>query len=83
MNALVTFFTGLFPKIVAIYFDGGRQKRLQNLVIDEVKVPRIVQDYINGTVTPRDSQGQDNYDTNTDEVILVHDNEENILLVNT
>ena len=83
MKALVTFFTGLFPKIVAMYFDGGRQKRLQNLVIDEVKAPRIVQDYINGTVTPRDSQGQDNYDTNTDEVILADDNEENIVLVNT
>jgi len=81
-KALVTFFTGSFPKIVAIYFEGGRQRRLEALTIEE-KAPRIVRDYINGTVTLRDSQGQDNHDTNTDEVpILVYDNEESIEMVN-
>jgi len=81
-KALVTFFTGSFPKIVAIYFEGGRQRTLEALIIEE-KAPRIVRDYINGTVTLRDSQGQDNHNTNTDEVpILVYDNEENIEMVN-
>ena len=45
MQALATFFTGSFPKILAIYFDGNRQRRLESTVIEE-KVPKIVQDYM-------------------------------------
>ena len=45
MQALATFFIGSFPKILAIYFDGNRQRRLESTVIEE-KVPKIVQDYM-------------------------------------
>ena len=47
-KALVTFFTGSFPKIVAIYFDGERQGKLEATVTEE-KAPKIVQDYVRGT----------------------------------
>ena len=77
-KALVTFFTGSFPKIVTIYFEGGRQKKLQAMIVEE-KAPKIVQEYINGT--PRANQGQNNPGANTDEVIFVHENEENIELL--
>ena len=48
MQALATFFTGSFPKILAIYFDGNRQRRLESTVIEE-KVTKIVQDYMKRT----------------------------------
>ena len=48
MQALATFFTGSFPKIIAIYFDGNRQRRYESTVIEE-KVPNIVQNYMKGT----------------------------------
>ena len=48
MQALATFFTGSFPKIIAIYFDGNRQRRYGSTVIEE-KVPNIVQNYMKGT----------------------------------
>lgn len=50
MQALATFFTGSFPKIIAIYFDGNRQRRYESTVIEE-KVPNIVQNYMKGTPT--------------------------------
>ena len=77
-KALVTFFTGSFPKVVAIYVDGGRQRKLEAMATEE-KVPRIVQDYINGT--PRGNQWQENNSANTEEVVLVLGNEENIEMV--
>lgn len=49
MQALATFFTGSFPKILAIYFDGNRQRRRESTVIEE-KVPKIVQDYMKCTL---------------------------------
>lgn len=48
MQALATFFTGSFPKILAIYFDGNRHRRYESTVIEE-KVPNIVQNYMKGT----------------------------------
>lgn len=48
MQALATFFTGSFPKIIAIYFDGNRQRRYEPTVIEE-KVPNIAQNYMKGT----------------------------------
>lgn len=48
-------------------------------MIVEEKAPKIVQEYINGT--PRANQGQNNPGANTDEVIFVHENEENIELL--
>lgn len=48
MQALATFFTGSFPKILAIYFDGKRQRRLEYTVIEE-NVPKIVRDYMKRT----------------------------------
>lgn len=48
MQALATFFTGSFPKILAIYFDGNRQRRLESTVMEE-KVPKIVQYYMKRT----------------------------------
>ena len=47
-KALVTFFTRSFPKIVAVYFDGERQRKLEATVTEE-KAPKIVQDYVRGT----------------------------------
>ena len=48
MQALATFFTGSFPKILAIYFDRNRQRRYESTVIEE-KVSNIVQNYMKGT----------------------------------
>lgn len=47
-KALVTFFTGSFPKIVVIYFDGERQRKVEATITEE-KAPKIVQDYVRGT----------------------------------
>ena len=78
MKVLVTFFTGLFPKVVSICIDGGRQRKLEAIVAEE-RAPMIVQDYINGI--PSANQ-QDNSGVNTEEVIIVDDNEETIEMIN-
>ena len=78
MKALVTFFTGSFPKVVAICIDGGRQGKLESIVIKE-RAAMIVQDYINRT---QSANQQDNSGVNTDEVIIVDDNEETMEMIN-
>ena len=77
MKTLLTFLTLSFPKIVAIYVDGGWQKKLQAMVINE-KVPKIVEQFINET--SGSFRGQGNSSANIDEVILV--NEEGAEFVN-
>lgn len=83
-RALLTFLTGLFPKILAIYIDGGRQMKIKAMVADE-KIPKIVQEYIKQTKrttgTCSSNQAQDNFGTDGDEVILLNENEENSALV--
>ena len=78
MKALVTFFTGSFPKVLAICIDGGRQRKLDSIVTKE-RAAMIVQDYINGT---QSANQQDSSEVNTDEVIIVDDNEETIEMIN-
>ena len=72
MKTLLTFLTLSFPKIVAIYINGGWRKKLQAMVMKE-KVPKIVEKFISETSTT--TRGQRDRDANVDEVILV--NEEN------
>ena len=80
MKALLTFLTGSFPKIVAIYIDGSRQQRIGAMVNDE-KIPKIVEGYISGTFGPY--QGQGNYAAaDSDEVVLLNVDGENIEMVN-
>ena len=82
MKALLTFLTGSFPKIVAIYFDGGRQKKIEAMVTDEM-IPIIVQEYINGTATETSvsNQGLDHRGADGEEVSLLYVDQENIELV--
>ena len=44
MRALIAFLTASFPKIVAIYQDGGKQKKIKAMIAEE-KIPEIVQEY--------------------------------------
>ncbi len=82
MKALFTFLTGLFPKILAIYIDGGRQKQIEAMVTDE-KIPKILHEYIKKTTgTTRSYQGHENSGADGNEVILLDDNEENFALIN-
>lgn len=82
MKALFTFLTGLFPKILAIYIDGGRHKKIEAMVTDE-KIPKILHEYIKKTTgTTRFNQRQENSGADGDEVIFLNDNEENIALIN-
>ncbi|KAL9957911.1 hypothetical protein ACROYT_G034866 [Oculina patagonica] len=84
MKALMTFLTGLLPKILAIYIDGGRQKTIEAMVSEE-KIPKIVQEYIKTTNgTSESNQGQDNSGADDDaEVIsILNDNQENTSLLN-
>ena len=78
MKALVTFFAGSFPKVVAICINGGRQQNLSAIITEE-RAPMIVQDYINGT--PRANQ-QDNSEVDTEEEIIDDDNEETMEMIN-
>ena len=80
MKALLTFFTGSFPKIVAIYVDGGRQKKIEAMVNDE-KIPKIVGDYITGT-SSKSIQGHENRSVDSDETLLLDVGGENIEMVN-
>ena len=48
VKTLLTFFTLSLPKIVAIYIDGGWQKKLRAKVMEE-KVPKIVEKFISET----------------------------------
>lgn len=85
MKALQTFLTGLFPKILAIYIDGGRQKKIEAMAIDE-KIPKIVQENIKminrTTETSRSNQGQENCGADGGEGVLLNENEDNVSLIN-
>ena len=48
MRTLIAFLTGIFPKLVAIYLDGGSQKKIKAMIAEE-KIPEIVQEFIEGT----------------------------------
>ena len=45
VKALVAFCTGSIPKVLAIYTGGGRQEKVDAMVIED-KAPKIVEDYI-------------------------------------
>jgi len=45
MRTLIAFLTGSFPKIVAMYLDGRRQKKIKAMIAEET-IPQIVQEYI-------------------------------------
>ena len=78
MRAFVTFLSGSLPKIVAIYMDGRRKKKIEAMTADE-KIPLIVQEYTEGISAV--NQGQENSGVDGDEVMLKNVNEENIQLV--
>ena len=48
LRALAIFFTGSFPKILSLYFEGDTERRVKATVIEE-KVSQLVQEYLNGT----------------------------------
>ena len=80
MKALLTFLTGIFPKIVAIYIDGGRQRKIEAMITDQ-RIPKILREYIKKA--SRCYQGQDNCGADVNETLLQNVNEENIELIIT
>ena len=78
MTALLTFGTGIFPKIVAIYIDGGRQSKIEAMTTDQ-KIPKILREYFKKA--SRSCQGRDNNGAEVDETIPQNVNEENIELI--
>ena len=55
MRTLIAFLTGVFPKIVEIYQDGGNQNKIKAMIAEE-KIPEIVQEYIEGTSAANQQQ---------------------------
>ena len=80
MKALLTFLTGIFPKIVAIYIDGGRQRKIEALITDQ-RIPKILREYFKKA--SKSYQGQDNCGADVNETLLQNVNEENIELIIT
>ena len=80
MKALLTFGTGIFPKIVAIYIDGGRQRKIEAMTTDQ-KIPKMLREYFKKASIS--CQGRDNYGAEVDETIPQNVNEENIELIIT
>ena len=76
VKALVAFFAGSVPKLVAIGTDGGWRGKLDDMVIDE-KAPMIVRDYLNRI----QEQGSTLSGANISEMITVDENEETIQIV--
>ena len=79
MKAVLTFFTGSFPKIAEIYVDGTRKRKLEAMIIEE-SAPVIVQRYLTGT--PSHDQEQDSSGIHTEEVIIIDDDVEPVQLLN-
>ena len=77
MKALLTFLTGIFPKIIAIYIDGGRQRKIEDM-INEQRIPKILREYKKAS---RSCQGSDNYGADVNETLPQNMNEENIELI--
>jgi len=44
LNALFTILAGIFPKIVAIYIDGGRHREIEAMTTDH-RIPKILREY--------------------------------------
>ena len=65
MRTLIAFLTGSFPKIVAIYIDGRRQKKIKAMIAEE-NIPKIVQEYIEGTLSATHDQQQLNSGSDVD-----------------
>jgi len=80
MKALFTVLTGILPKIVSIYIDGGRQRIIEAMITDH-RIPKILREYFKKT--SRSYQGQDNYGADVDETLSQNMNEENIELIIT
>ena len=70
IKTLLTFLTLSFPKIVAIYVDGGWQEKLRAMVVEE-KVPKIVEKFLGETSETNSGQRSRNIKTN--EIILVNE----------
>ena len=70
VKTLLTFFTLSLSKIVAIYSDGGWQKKLRAKVMEE-KVPKIVEKFI--SETSMTTRGLRDRNANSDEVILINE----------
>ena len=77
MKAVLTFFTGSFPKIAEVYFDGARKRQLVAMIIEE-RAPVIVQRYLTGAASY--DQEQDSSGIHTEEVIIVDENEDSRLI---
>lgn len=80
MKALFTFLTGIVPKIVAIYIDGGRQRKIEDMINDQ-RIPKILREYFNKA--SRSCQGRDNYGADVNETLPQDVNEENFQLIIT
>ena len=79
MKALFTILTGILPKIVAIYIDGGRQRKIEAMITDQ-RIPRILREYFKKA--SRSYKGQDrDYGADVDETLSQNMNEENIELI--
>ena len=78
MKALLAFGTGIFPKIVAIYIDGGRQRKIEAMTTNQ-KIPKILREYFKKA--SRSCQRRYNYGAEVDETIPQNENEENIELI--
>ena len=79
-KVLFAFLTGIVPKIVAIYIDGGRQRKNEDMITDR-KIPKILREYFKEA--SRSCQGHDNHGEDINETLPKNVNEENIDLVIT
>jgi len=78
MKALLTLLTGIVPKIVAIYINGSRQRKIEDMFTDQ-KIPKILREYFRKA--SRSCQGPDNYGADVNETLSQNVNEENIELI--
>jgi len=78
MKAFLTFLTGIFPKIVAIYIDGGRHRKIEDMITEQ-RIPRILREYFKKAL--RSCQVRDNYGADANETLSQNVNEENIELI--
>ena len=81
MKALFTFLTGIVPKIVAIYIDGGRQRKIEDMIYDQ-RIPKILRGYLKKA--SRSCQRRDtDYGADVNETLPQNVNEENFQLIIT
>ena len=65
MRTLIAFLSGSFPKIVTMYMDGRRQKKIKAMIAGE-EIPQIVQEYIEGASAANHDQRQLNSGSDVD-----------------